>query len=299
MVEPKVSELGGKGASLLKLTQGHFPVPDGFIITTNGYNAFAEKLHLHDKYSDILKKDTLTLEDAERISLEIKELFQKSEFPTEYVDEMVALLDKFKCNQFEGPNLLAIRSSATTEDLADASFAGMQDTILNVPIELEAVKKAVIQCWASLYTPRVLMYRFEKHFPLIDTAIAVVVQRMIPAEKAGVVFSCDPQSSSREHVSLDGVWGLGETLVSGMVSTDHWLIRKHYPVDKKHRELKIVERTINEQQFAYYTKPEGGTEKVMLEEKGKEACFTEEEACYTCFIVLYLDLQDQRVCGKH
>ena len=88
-------------------------------------------------------------------------------------------------------------------------------------------------------------------------------------------------------------------MVSGMTSTDHWLICKHYPVDKKYRELKIVESTINKQQFAYYTKPEGGTEKVMLEEKGKEACFTEEEACYTCLIVLYLGLQNQRVCGEH
>ena len=114
-----------------------------------------------------------------------------------------------------------------------------------------------------------------------------------------MVFSCDPQSSSREHVSLDGVWGLGETLVSGMVSTDHWLIRKHYPVDKKHRELKIVESTINKQQFAYYTKPEGGTEKVMLEEKGKEACFTDYEACYTCLIMLYLGLQDKWLCGEN
>ncbi|KAK8803756.1 hypothetical protein WA158_001450 [Blastocystis sp. Blastoise] len=275
--EPSVNELGGKGASLVKLAQGGFPVPEGFIITTDGYRAFVNKLHLNEKYATLHEKVDFTLEDAESISNEIKDLFSISPFPEEYANEMQEFIQKLRDNALFDINLVAIRSSATTEDLGDASFAGMHDTILNVPINKEDIEKAVIQCWASLYTPRAILYRYEKKFPIIDTSIAVVVQRMIPSEKSGVIFSCDPQTSSREHISLDGVIGLGEALVSGMVSTDHWSIRKHYPVAKDTTELRIVESTINTQEFALFTKKEGGTEKRELGEEGKKACFTEEE----------------------
>ncbi|KAK8798692.1 hypothetical protein WA158_007776 [Blastocystis sp. Blastoise] len=273
-----VEALGGKGCSLVKLREGGFPVPEGFIITTDGYRVFANKLELIKKYSDISKRKTFTLEDAEMISDEIYKIFSKSVFPEEYKEDLLFYIEKMKNNCLFDINLLAVRSSATTEDLGDASFAGMHDTLLNVPINKEDIEKAVIQCWSSLYTPRAILYRYEKKFPIIDTSIAVVVQRMVPSEKSGVIFSSDPQTSSREHISLDGVIGLGEALVSGMVSTDHWSIRKHYPISKKKTELRIVERTINHQLFALYTKKEGGTEKKELkEEEGKKACFNDNE----------------------
>ncbi|KAK8805912.1 hypothetical protein WA158_002568 [Blastocystis sp. Blastoise] len=273
-----VDSLGGKGCSLVKLSRGGFPVPEGFIITTQGYNVFADSISLKEKYSDISERDTFTLEDAEMISDEIYEIFSKSVFPEEYKEDLLFYIEKMKNNSLFDINLLAIRSSATTEDLGDASFAGMHDTLLNVSINKEDIEKAVLQCWSSLYTPRAILYRYEKRFPIIDTSIAVVVQRMVPSEKSGVIFSSDPQTSSREHISLDGVIGLGEALVSGMVSTDHWSIRKHYPVSYKKTELRIVERTINHQLFALYTKKEGGTEKKELkEEEGKKACFNDNE----------------------
>lgn len=266
--------------SLVRLATGHFNVPEGFVLTTNAYKMFADKTELSSKYSTLHEQKSLTIEDAEVISKDIESIFMKSEFPSEYGDEMMKAIDMIRSHNFDGPNLLAIRSSATTEDLSDASFAGMHDTILNVPIEIESIKKAILQCWSSLYTPRAILYRIEKGFPVIDTSIAVVVQRMIPADRAGVVFSCDPQTSSREHVSLDGVWGLGETLVSGLVNSDHWSIRKHYPIDKYTTELKIVDEHICDQQFAYYTKQNGGTEEVKLNEKGKTPCFTKEEVFF-------------------
>ncbi|KAK8800762.1 hypothetical protein WA158_000087 [Blastocystis sp. Blastoise] len=273
-----VEALGGKGCSLVKLREGGFPVPEGFIITTDGYRVFANKLELIKKYSDISKQTKFTLEDAEMISDEIYEIFSKSVFPEEYKEDLLFYIEKMKNNCLFDINLLAVRSSATTEDLGDASFAGMHDTILNVSINEEDIEKAVLQCWSSLYTPRAILYRYEKRFPIIDTSIAVVVQRMVPSEKSGVIFSSDPQTSSREHISLDGVLGLGEALVSGMVSTDHWSIRKHYPVSYKKTELRIVERTINHQLFALYAKKEGGTEKKELkEEEGKKACFNDNE----------------------
>ncbi|KAK8794803.1 hypothetical protein WA158_001784 [Blastocystis sp. Blastoise] len=272
-----VETLGGKGYSLVKLTKGGFPVPGGFIITTEGYRAFESKLCLTEKYKDVHLRTTFSLQDAEDISEEIIALFRQSPFPDEYLDDIKAYILKMKNNPLFDINFVAIRSSATTEDLGDASFAGMHDTIINVPIEMDAIEKNVIECWASLYTPRAILYRYEKHFPIIDSSIAVVVQRMVPSQKSGVIFSCDPETSSREHISLDGVLGLGEALVSGMVSTDHWSIRKHFPISYNKTELKIVESIINTQQYALYTKKEGGTEKRELGEEGKKPCFTEEE----------------------
>ncbi|KAK8803458.1 hypothetical protein WA158_001152 [Blastocystis sp. Blastoise] len=274
---PSVSTLGGKGSSLAKLSAGNFPVPDGFVITTSGYEAFAEKLNLVEKYSTLHLRDSMTLEEADSISEEIKALFRSGSFPEEYKDDLLAHIERMRNDSTFDINLLAVRSSATTEDLADASFAGMHDTIINVKMTLKDIKEAVIECWASLYTPRAILYRFEKKFPIIDTAIAVVIQRMIPSEKSGVIFSCDPQTSSREHIALDGILGLGEALVSGMVSADHWTIRKHFPVSKKQTELRITDRIINEQEFALYTKPQGGTEKKYLNEKGKKPAFTDKE----------------------
>ena len=171
--------------------------------------------------------------------------------------------------------LLAVRSSGIAEDLDSASFAGMNDTILNISPNIESVCKAIKECWKSLFSKRSIDYRVKHGFSAFDTSIAVIVQIMIPAEKAGVVFTADTQTGSRCHLSVDGVQGMGEALVSGMVNTDHWIIRKPYG---KHSWY-IEEEYIGHQEFKLVSNyPKEGTSRINLsEEESSSACFSKEE----------------------
>ena len=174
------------------------------------------------------------------------------------------------------PNpLLAVRSSGVAEDLETASFAGMNDTILNVECELEPVVKAIKKCWSSLFSQRSIQYRIQNGFSLLYTSIAVIIQVMIPATSSGVAFTADPQTGSRAHISLDGVQGMGEPLMSGQVNTDHWTIRKAYG-DQDYR---IEEEHIGCQSYKLVSNyPKPGTTRVDLSPaEAKASCFSRKE----------------------
>lgn len=178
--------------------------------------------------------------------------------------------------------LLAVRSSGVTEDLEEASFAGMNDTILNVHADVDSVCDAVKDCWKSLFSKRSVLYRKENGFPEYNTSIAVVVQVMIPSESSGVLFTADAQSGSRGEISLDGVQGLGEALVSGQVNTDHWTVRKAYG----ERPMHITKTTLGSQEFKLVSNyPNAGTTKTMLTpDESKASSFTTAQVLTVCSV---------------
>ena len=163
----------------------------------------------------------------------------------------------------------AVRSSATAEDLPDASFAGQQDTYLNI-IGEEALLDAVRRCWVSLFTDRAILYRVQNNFDHRDVQLSVVVQKMILSEKSGTLFTADPLTGHRHTLTIDASFGLGEALVSGLVSPDA------YQVDKRNNT--IISRQISEKKVAIFPEKDGGTRQETLDvEKRKQAALTDEQ----------------------
>lgn len=276
--EPTVASLGGKGYNLVHLTRGGFRVPTGFVVKASAFTEFVNSCSL------IQKVENYQGSIDQKCSL-IQSLFQDTPFSPIVYDAVNTMLTKL---QSDPAPLFAVRSSGVTEDLDEASFAGMNDTILNVPAEANAICDAIKLCWRSLFSKRSITYREENGFPMFNTAIAVVVQVMIPSECSGVIFTADAQTGSRGEMSLDGVQGLGEALVSGMVSTDHWTIRKAYGS----RKMRVVDCRPAYQEYKLVSKyPEPGTEKVELGEEGKKCALTPEQvmevASTSCLIEKY------------
>ena len=202
-----LTQAGGKGANLGELVRAGLPVPDGFVVTT-------------DAYSGVISPPDLKISElaAAGQGAAIRTAVEAITMPT---DIRTAIADAY-ARLGAGP--VAVRSSATAEDLPGAAFAGQQDTYLNVVGEA-AVIDAVRRCWASLWTDRAIAYRSRMKIDPDDVTIAVVVQRMINADFAGVMFTADPVSGDRETIMIDASTGLGEAVVSGLVSPDH------YPLD--------------------------------------------------------------------
>lgn len=222
-----ISVAGGKAANLGELANAGYNVPKGFIITTKAYNTFVEIKEIEKDMAEQLSKlDIGNHELVEKISKELKRLILDEEMFEELVEEIHKALKKLQGNKF------AVRSSATAEDLITASFAGQQDTFLNVSKKdiVESVKK----CWASLFNPRAIYYRHEKKIPH-DVAMAVVIQEMIDADFAGVVFTVDP--IKKKYILVEAAHGLGEKVVSGSVTPSSFMLDRE--------NLEIVEKNIN------------------------------------------------------
>lgn len=207
-----LSLAGGKGANLARLVRAGFPVPDGFVITTAAYHAFLQSAGIGRAEADPAQLQT-------RITA--------APIPENLSSQIVAAYDQL------GAPAVAVRSSGTAEDLASASFAGQHDTFLDVS-GAEALLAAVRACWASLWTPRAVAYRREHGWGNgrdgnehdRDLALAVVVQRMVPADTAGVAFTANPLTGDRAETVISAVRGLGERLVSGQGATDEWVVRR-------------------------------------------------------------------------
>jgi rifampicin phosphotransferase len=201
-----VASAGGKGANLGELIRAGLPVPDGFVITTAGYAAAVRPL-------DLRIVDRLAAGDSASIRADIEALSMPTDLRADITDAYATL----------GAGPVAVRSSATAEDLPGAAFAGQQDTYLNVTGEPELIN-AVQRCWGSLWTERAISYRTRLGIDSAEVRIAVVVQCMINAEVAGVMFTADPVSGDRETIMIDASRGLGEAVVSGQVTPDHYLL---------------------------------------------------------------------------
>ncbi|HDR7282686.1 MULTISPECIES: phosphoenolpyruvate synthase [Bacillus cereus group] len=247
----QLSLVGGKGLNLGELSniQG-IQVPEGFCVTTVGYEKAIEQ---NEELQTLLQQLTkLKLEDRAQIgemSKEIREVIMAVQIPSDVVEAVAHYLSRFG-----NEHAYAVRSSATAEDLPYASFAGQQDTYLNI-IGKEAILQHVRKCWASLFTERAVMYRMQNGFEHNQVSICVVVQKMVFPEASGILFTADPVTSNRKVLSIDASFGLGEALVSGLVSADNYKVK----------EGKITETMIATKKLAIYAVKEGGTETKQID----------------------------------
>lgn len=205
-----VAVAGGKGANLGELMAAGFPVPPGYVIMTDAYRRFVEETGIAER---VLSRAAAPSADAAQ---QIGDLFVCSAVPDDLAAEILGSWDG---------SPVAVRSSATAEDLADASFAGQQDTFLNVRTP-DALVGAVRDCWASLWTERAINYRTRRGIAPADVALAVVVQQMVEADAAGVLFTANPANGRRDEIAISAAWGLGEAVVSGSVTTDDLVVAR-------------------------------------------------------------------------
>ncbi|MDO5825119.1 MAG: phosphoenolpyruvate synthase [Methanosphaera sp.] len=210
---------GGKGANLGELTNAGIPVPPGFVVTAGTYRKFITKTGIEDQINQMLKGlDINNTNELQKVSDQIKELIITTAIPDDIQRMIIEAYNKLCMDVDIKDVVVAIRSSATAEDLPDASFAGQQDTYLNIS-GIDDVIENVRKCWASLFEARAIFYRAENDFDHSQVLIAVVVQQMVNSEKAGVMFTVDP-STGAEEMLIEGAWGLGEGVVSGTVTPD-------------------------------------------------------------------------------
>jgi len=216
--------VGGKGGSLGELQRAGIAVPPGFVIATGAFESFIEAL---ERDSPIRARvEALSAEDLGAItacSRALRARLEAAELPSEVLDEISRAHDAL-CGR-EQPPAVAVRSSATTEDASDASFAGLQDTFLWVKDAAQMLER-VRSCWASLYSVESISYRRKRGFPEAGVAMAVVVQTMVDARTAGVMFTRSPTTGDRSVITIEGAWGLGSAVVGGEVTPDRWVLGK-------------------------------------------------------------------------
>ena len=214
--------VGGKGMSLAKLANAGLPVPGGFHITTEAYRQFVHTNNLQDGIQEALHHVDASLPSSfETASRTISARFADATIPAELANAIVSAY-----HNLPGSNPpVAVRSSATAEDLPEASFAGQQDTYLNIS-GVDHVLEATQKCWASLWTARAIAYRLRQNIPSGNVALAVVVQLLVNAEAAGILFTANPLNGNHAEMVINAAWGLGEAVVSGAVTPDTITIRK-------------------------------------------------------------------------
>ena len=230
---------GGKGANLGELTAAGLPVPPGFVVGAPAYAEFVDATGLRDRIATTLEDldvdDTAALEAA---SAEIRAAIEATPIPAGLADAIATAYATLG----DGDPPVAVRSSATAEDTASASFAGMNETYLHIS-GADAVIDAIRRCWASLFGGRTVFYRAKRGLGQADMDIAVVVQRQIASTRAGVMFTIDPASGSTDRLVIEGSFGLGEAVVSGQVSPDRWVVAKgtlhSLAHETRHKELVI------------------------------------------------------------
>ena len=229
-----VSIVGGKGANLGEMTAAHIPVPPGFIVTVNAYYQFLHESDSSDKILALLK--SLNPDDSkqlQQVASKIKKLILVASMPAKIATEIKEAYRKL------AGDLVAVRSSATAEDLPKASFAGQQSSFLNVWGE-DSVVAAVQTCWASLFESRAIYYRSQQGFDHFKVGIAVPVQKMVASETSGVMFTIEPVTNDNSKMIIEAIYGLGEGLVSGEVNPDLYIINK--------MDLSICSKSLNRQQ---------------------------------------------------
>jgi rifampicin phosphotransferase len=217
-LKASLEDVGGKGANLAKLARAGYPIPDGFLVTTHAYQTYVAANDLQEHIEGIIQETKLDDPEAlESASTAIRGLFIEGKIPS-------AISRKIR-RAYTGMHMspVAVRSSATAEDLPEMSFAGQQDTFLNI-INEKMLLKAVMDCWSSLWTARAIAYRARNNINQKAVSLAVVVQKMVQSEVSGVMFTANPLSGLRSETVIDAAFGLGEALVSGQVEPDHYVV---------------------------------------------------------------------------
>lgn len=237
---------GGKALNLARLTRAGFNVPPAVVLPTIAYQEFVAENELAQTITRALANASDDeVQALERASDIIRSSFAQGRFPASIEDALHEILHRFD----KAP--LAVRSSATAEDLPDLSFAGQQDTYLNVIGETELIN-AVLGCWSSLWTARAIGYRARNAIPHEGAAIGIVIQKMVPGEVSGVLFTANPLNGLRNQFVVDATFGLGEALVSGQVEPDHYVIH--------HRTGEIVNQTKGSKKVSTHSLEGGGVE---------------------------------------
>ncbi|MCG3179533.1 MAG: Prodigiosin synthesizing transferase PigC [Phycisphaerae bacterium] len=250
---PGLTEVGGKGTNLFKLTAAEFPVPGGYVIDTGAYRRFITAGGLVGRIGELAAQvDENDVEGLGRIAGSIREMFANTPMP----DDLAAAIKEAYGRVVSAGmgDRIAVRSSATAEDLPEASFAGQQDTYLNIGGE-ESLLRAVKSCWGSLWTDRAVAYRAKHNVPVEGLAMAVVVQLMVKAEASGVMFTANPVTGSADEIVINATWGLGEAIVGGHVTPDMIVVDKS---TGKVKEITVSEKTV------MTAETEHGTEEVEL-----------------------------------
>jgi len=260
----KLALVGGKGANLGELSKIEgIDVPDGFCISAEVFKGIIAKTSSIPELLDQLS--ILKAEDQDKISelsRKIRTLIEAIAIPEDVNKEITPFLSAFG----EG-NAYAVRSSATAEDLPMASFAGQHDTYLNITGK-EAILKHISKCWAALFTERAVIYRLQNGFDHRKVYLAVVVQKMVFPQAAGILFTADPVTSNRRVLSIDASFGLGEAMVSGLVNSDSYKVRNG----------KIIDKKISVKKLAIYASKSGGTIQQKIEpEKQTGQALTDEQ----------------------
>lgn len=231
------SVAGGKGASLGEMTQAGIPVPPGFVILSSAFDQFIEETKLSHEIDSILQKvNHEEIHTIERASEEIKSLILSAEIPYETAAAIQRSFTEL------GAEFVAVRSSATAEDGVDHAWAGQLESYLNTT-EKDLLSR-VKHCWASLFTPRAIFYRFEKGLHTTKISVAVVVQKMVESEVSGIAFSVHPVTENYNQLIIEAGFGLGEAIVSGQVTPDSYVVEK----DPR----KIIDISVSTQERALY-----------------------------------------------
>ncbi|MEN6327930.1 MAG: phosphoenolpyruvate synthase, partial [Syntrophomonas sp.] len=260
----KLALVGGKGANLGELSRIEgINVPEGFCVTTEAYKRIIEN---NQKFSHLLDQLCLLrlgeLEKICQVSAKIRMVIEETAIPKEIKEQIASYI-----TLLGEKNAYAVRSSATAEDLPTASFAGQQDTYLNI-IGKDAILKHISRCWASLFTDRAVTYRMQNGFDHRKVYLSVVIQRMVFPYAAGIMFTADPVTSNRKVLSIDAGFGLGEALVSGLVNPDIYKVREGI----------IIDRKIAAKKLAIYASEKGGTRKLEIEpQRQNKQTLTDEQ----------------------
>lgn len=219
-----IPAVGGKGANLGEMTQAGFPVPNGFAVTVSAYDLFLEANNITDKITDVVKDlDVNNSDKLEEASKNIAKIITSGEIPNELAKEIINSYKKL--SKVFRPALVAVRSSATAEDLPGMSFAGQQATYLNIRGEANLLE-AIRECWASLFTGRAIFYRHENKIDSSKVKISVIVQKMVQSVVSGVMFTLNPVTNEKDRIIIEAVWGLGEMIVQGSVVPDRYVVQK-------------------------------------------------------------------------
>jgi pyruvate,water dikinase len=255
-----LAEAGGKGANLGEMSFAGFPIPPGFVTTSDAYFKHLDANNLREEIGNILKD--LDVNDSEKLnkaSEKIKKLIIEGAVPKDIEEDIFNNYKKL-CERAGKEVYVAVRSSATAEDLPTASFAGQQSTYLNIKGP-ENVVNSVKDCWASLFEPRAIYYRVHNKFEHMKVGLAAVVQMMIQSEKAGVIFTVDPLYQDPNLMSIEAGFGLGETVVSGKITPDT------YRIDKE--KMEIVDKRISKQSWML-VKLDGENKEVEIKDEMQE-----------------------------
>ena len=244
-----VGIVGGKGANLGELTSFGLPVPPGFCVTASGYTKFIKYAELDEVVKFLMEAvDVENVDELTNASKEIQKKIKEKEFDPELKEEILSAYREFSENIGVKDPEVAVRSSATAEDLPDASFAGQQDTYLHISGEEELLNH-IRDCFASLWTSRAIYYREKQNYDHFDVALSVVIQKMVNSEKSGVMFTANPINNSKDEMMINASYGLGEAVVSGIVTPDEYII------DKKTK--KVIEKNIAEKEYMVIKNEDG------------------------------------------